>query len=137
LHKDLLTLRREDPIFRRQRADQIEAAALTTDCLALRYFDDGDEEAMGAGADRLVIVNFGRQFCYWPVPSPLLAPPQHRQWELLWTSDQVRYGASSTPAVETAKGWHIPAEAAVVLRAVELCDAEGGSARSTPTEERS
>jgi maltooligosyltrehalose trehalohydrolase len=137
LHKDLLTLRREDPIFRRQRADQIEAAALTTDCLALRYFDDGDEEAMGAGADRLVIVNFGRQFCYWPVPSPLLAPPQHRQWELLWTSDQVRYGASSTPAVETEKGWHIPAEAAVVLRAVELCDAEGGSARSTPTEERS
>jgi maltooligosyltrehalose trehalohydrolase len=133
LHKDLLALRREDPIFRRQRADQIEAAALETECLALRYFDDID----GEGSDRLVIVNFGRQFCYWPAPSPLLAPPRHRQWELLWTSDQVRYGSSSTPAVETEKGWQIPAEAAVVLRAVELRDAKGGNAQTMPTEERS
>jgi maltooligosyltrehalose trehalohydrolase len=41
LHRDLLTLRRQDPIFARQRADLMEVAALGPDCLAVRYFDEG------------------------------------------------------------------------------------------------
>jgi maltooligosyltrehalose trehalohydrolase len=114
LHRDLLKLRRDDAIFARQRADLMEAAALGADCLAVRYFD----EAGSANADRLVIVNFGRQLAYWPCPQPLLAPPVGQSWKLIWSSEHVRYGGRGVPAVETDHGWHIPAEAAVVLAAV-------------------
>ena len=64
-----------------------------------------------------MIVNFGQQLTYWPCPQPLLAPPAGQSWELLWSSESVRYGGRSTPPVETDKGWKIPAEAAVVLAA--------------------
>jgi maltooligosyltrehalose trehalohydrolase len=128
-HKDLLTLRREDPVFRRQRADLIEAAALDADCLAVRYFADDVDEA---GSDRLVLVNFGRQFCYSPSPQPLLAPPLGCQWQLLWTSENVRYAAQTTPTVEAADGWHIPAEAALVLRAAKGEDTALKHARTAP-----
>jgi maltooligosyltrehalose trehalohydrolase len=111
LHRDLLKLRRDDPIFARQRADLMEAAALGVDCLAVRYFAD----AGSASSDRLVIVNFGRQLNYWPCPQPLLAPPVGRSWKLIWSSEEVCYGGRGVPAIETDHGWHIPAEAAVVL----------------------
>jgi len=114
LHVDLLKLRREDEVFRNQRADRIEGSALGADCLVLRYFGhDVDEPA----SDRLVVVNFGRQFCYSPSPEPLLAPPPGSRWEFLWSSAAVRYGGSGTPQLEADDGWHIPAEAAVVLKA--------------------
>jgi maltooligosyltrehalose trehalohydrolase len=113
LHRDLLKLRRDDPIFARQRADLMEAAALGADCLAVRYFD----ERGAANSDRLVIVNFGRQLHYWPCPQPLLAPPAGRAWDLIWSSESVRYGGRGTPTVETDHGWQIAAESAVVLAA--------------------
>jgi maltooligosyltrehalose trehalohydrolase len=114
LHTDLLKLRREDPVFRCQRADRIEGAALSEDCLALRYSGD---ESENAGSERLVLVNFGRQLQYSPSPQPLLAPPVGCEWELLWTSEAVRYGGASTPVVESDDGWHIAAETAIVLQA--------------------
>lgn len=113
LHRDLLELRRDDPIFSRQRADLMEAAALGADCLAVRYFDELD----GTDSDRLVISNFGCQIHYWPCPQPLLAPPVGRVWDLIWSSETVRYGGRGTPPVETDHGWQIPAESAVVLAA--------------------
>jgi maltooligosyltrehalose trehalohydrolase len=111
-HKDLLALRRDDPIFRRQRSDLIEASALSADCLVLRYFSEDDD------SDRLLIANFGLQLSYSPSPEPLLAPAERCGWELLWTSETVRYGGRTTPVVETGDGWNVPAETAVVLRAV-------------------
>jgi maltooligosyltrehalose trehalohydrolase len=113
LHRDLLQLRREDLIFARQRGDLMEATSLGPDCLAVRFFD----ERGTANSDRLVIANFGQQLCYWPCPQPLLAPPAGCTWELLWSSESVRYGGRGTPRVETQTGWKIPAEAAVVLAA--------------------
>jgi maltooligosyltrehalose trehalohydrolase len=114
LHADLLKLRREDEVFRNQRADRIEGSAFGADCLVLRYFGhDVDEPA----SDRLLIVNFGRQLCCSPSPEPLLAPPPGSHWEPLWSSAAVRYGGPGTPQVEMDGGWHIPAEAAIVLKA--------------------
>src|SRR5262249_18547150 len=52
LHRDLLRLRREDAVFRRQQADCLEGVALARDALCLRYFGEDDD-------DRLVLVNFG------------------------------------------------------------------------------
>jgi maltooligosyltrehalose trehalohydrolase len=109
LHRDLLKLRAEDNIFRRQRSDLLEAAALNADCLVVRFFDDAHD-------DRLLVVNFGRQFLYSPSPQPLLASPAGYCWELTWSSESVKYGGCGTSRVETADGWRVPAEAAVVLR---------------------
>jgi maltooligosyltrehalose trehalohydrolase len=111
LHADLLRLRREDPVFRRQSADDIRGATLGCDSLVLRYFGD-------AGDDRLVIVNFGCDLHYSPAPQPLLAPPEGRCWVPLWDSNRFEYGGSGVAAAETDDGWHFAGESACVLRAV-------------------
>lgn len=113
LHQDLLKLRREDSVFRRQRADLIDGVRLADDALALRYSSpDGD--------DRLVIVNFGGDLWLSPTPQPLLAPPTSCGWQLAWTSEQPKYGGGCTPGLETDTGWRVPAETAVVMTSVPI-----------------
>ena len=111
LHVDLLRLRREDPVFREQRADRLEGAALSPDAFCLRFFEDH-------GHDRLVLVNFGLDLLVTPVPQPLLAPPSGRQWKLLWCSNSVDYGGPGTPPILVEDGWRVPGECAVVMQAV-------------------
>jgi len=109
LHCDLLRLRREDPVFREQRADTLEGAVLGHDAFVLRFFGE-------AGDDRLLVVNLGRDLHFVPGPEPLLAPPlAGAPWALLWSSEHPRYGGSGTPALDTDEGWRIPGNAAVVL----------------------
>jgi maltooligosyltrehalose trehalohydrolase len=112
LHQDLLRLRREDPVFFRQRADLLEGATLGPDCLIVRYFGDISDD------DRLLIVNLGNDLRYSPAPQPLLAPPADRVWEILWSTNRVEYGGVGTPPLETDIGWQIAGEAAVVLQPV-------------------
>ena len=111
LHRDLLRLRREDPAFKAQRPRGIDGSVLSDQALMLRYFVEG-------GADRLLLVNLGRDLHLDPAPEPLLAPPAGMRWEILWTSQDVRYGGCGTPEVDTDDNWRIPGEAAVALRAV-------------------
>lgn len=112
LHRDLLRLRRDEVVFRRQRADLIDCATLGHDCLIVRYWGDDEDD------DRLLIVNFGIDLPYSPSPQPLLAPPADRAWELQWSSNCPDYGGISTPPLQTDEGWKIPGEIAVVLRPV-------------------
>lgn len=119
LHLDLLALRREDPVISRQRADLIDATTLGSDAFLLRYFakpnaSEGSPEA----EERLILVNFGTELLICPSPQPLLAPPADRGWQLLWSSDNPRYGADYSPPLETTSGWRLPGECAVVLKAV-------------------
>jgi maltooligosyltrehalose trehalohydrolase len=51
-------------------------------------------------------------------PEPLLAPPEGLTWSRLWSSEEPRYGGSGHAPIETDDGWHIPGEAAVVLKSV-------------------
>jgi maltooligosyltrehalose trehalohydrolase len=108
LHKDLLRLRREDPVFGSQRPRGLDGAVLRSDAFVLRFFGE-------AGDDRLVLVNLGRDLHLDPAPEPLLAPPEGRAWELLWSSEDPRYGGCDTAPVESEENWRIPGEAAVVL----------------------
>jgi maltooligosyltrehalose trehalohydrolase len=124
LHRDLLKLRREDPVFRAQKRRGVDGAVLGPDAFVLRYFGDG-------GADRLLAVNFGRDLHLDPAPEPLLAPPEDKQWALAWSSEDGRYGGCGTPALDTEDNWHIPGETAVVLIPVEApanrgCQPAGG-----------
>ena len=74
----------------------------------LRFFgEDGD--------DRLLLMNLGRDLQFYPSPEPLLAPPEGKGWQLLWSSEHPRYGGAGVAPVETDDGWRIPGHAAVVL----------------------
>jgi maltooligosyltrehalose trehalohydrolase len=113
LHKDLLRIRREDPVIANQHEAVLDGATLTDAAFVLRWFADDE-------ADRLLIVNFGREAVLEPAPEPLLAPPLNKTWNLQWASEDPRYGGLGVIAPVSADGrWRIPAECAVFLTACE------------------
>lgn len=113
LHTDLLRLRREDPVFRRQLRYGVDGACLGAGAFVLRFF--------GAEEDRLVLVNLEVDLHLDPAPEPLLAPPPAATWELLWSSEDPAYGGGGTPAIYSADdNWVLPGSACVVMRPVAL-----------------
>ncbi len=111
LHKDLLRLRREDPVFAAQKSRGLDGAVLAEECLLVRYFgEDAD--------DRLLLVNFGPDLHLDPAPEPLLAPPEGMLWAILWSSEDPKYGGTGTPHPDTEENWRILGHAAVALRPV-------------------
>jgi maltooligosyltrehalose trehalohydrolase len=109
LHKDLLRLRREERPLRVRKAGDVDGAVLGPAAFVLRYFG-------GAGDDRLLVVNFGTDLRLAPAPEPLLAPPEGRRWDVLWSSEDPCYGGCGTAALEGEEGWRLPGHAAVLLR---------------------
>jgi maltooligosyltrehalose trehalohydrolase len=107
LHRDLLELRRTDPVLGR-RPCRIDGAALTDEAWMLRFFAPN-------GADRLLIVNLGRDLLLGPAPEPLLAPAEGLGWRILWSSEAPGYGGSGGPAQDTAGDWLVPGQSAIVL----------------------
>jgi maltooligosyltrehalose trehalohydrolase len=110
LHRDLLRLRRSDPAFRVPAAHSVEGAVLGPAAFVLRFL-------ARPGADRLLLVNLGLQLHLEALPEPLLAPPEGREWRVLWSSEDPAYGGRGTPPVETEDGWHLPGRSAIVLAA--------------------
>jgi maltooligosyltrehalose trehalohydrolase len=108
LHRDLLRLRREDPVLGRQERRGVDGAVLGPDTLLLRFFGD-------AGDARLLLVNFGVDLNLSPSPEPLLAPPFQRKWSVLWSSEDPCYGGVGTAPLETDENWRIPGYAAVLM----------------------
>ena len=112
LHRDLLKLRREEPAFRAQRRGGVDGAVLSDNAFVLRFFgEDGD--------DRLLVINFGIDLHLNPAPEPLLGPPESRQWDILWTSEDPRYGGMGTPPLDTVENWLIPGRTAVVMHPID------------------
>ncbi len=108
LHRDLLRLRRNDHVFNVPRLGGIDGSVLNQDAFILRYFGDYEDA-------RLLIVNFGLDLDLSPAPDPLLAPPKGTQWEILWSSEDPRYGGGGTPPLSTDQHWRILGHAALVL----------------------
>jgi maltooligosyltrehalose trehalohydrolase len=106
LHRDLLQLRREDAVFRRQR--RVDGALLAPEAFVVRFFGDN-------GDDRLLAVNLGRDLHLACAAEPMLAPPRGARWKTLWSSEHPRYGGGGTPRLEADDGWHVPGHAAVAL----------------------
>jgi maltooligosyltrehalose trehalohydrolase len=50
----------------------------------------------------------------------LLAPIAGGAWELIFSTEDPRYGGSSTPPVESDENWRVPARSALVLAARKL-----------------
>jgi maltooligosyltrehalose trehalohydrolase len=108
LHRDLITLRRSDPVVA-AKGIRVDGAVLRPDAFVLRYF--------GAAGDRLLVVNLGPDMDYAPAPEPLLAPPGREGWTLMWSSEDPRYGGQGTPPIHPEREWHIPGDCAVLFGA--------------------
>jgi maltooligosyltrehalose trehalohydrolase len=119
LHKDLLALRRDDPVFARPYLRGVDGAVLGPAAFVLRFFHEADE-----AQDRLMIVNLLTDKHLDPAPEPLLAPPAGRIWRTLWTSEAPEYGGQGTPMLDTEANWLLPGHATVVLHAVPAEEAE-------------
>ncbi len=117
LHRDLLRLRREDPVFSTITADRIHGIVLAAEAFALRYLTDD-------GIDRLILVNLGRDLAYRPAADPLLAPPADRHWALLWSSESPRYGGGGTTPLDL-RTWLLPGHATIVLGATASSNSPG------------
>ena len=115
LHRDLLRLRRADPVISAQRPRGVDGAVLRDRAFALRFFGTG-------GDDRLLVVNLGTRFFADPLAEPLMAPPARRadgarlRWRTIFSTDSPDYGGwGAAPPEPQDGGWWIPGEAAVLL----------------------
>ncbi len=111
LHCDLIRLRQHDSRFQKQIPGGVDGAVLGEKSFLLRYFGEKHD-------DRLLVLNFGPEQPFIPGPEPLLAAPWNAEWELLWSSDDERYGGPGAKKPFTDDGWSLPAEAAIALRPI-------------------
>jgi maltooligosyltrehalose trehalohydrolase len=109
LHRDLLHLRRDDPVLRRLGHHRPDGAVIPPSAFLLRYAGEAD-------GDRLLIVNLGCDLDLTPVPEPLLAPPAGCRWAIQWSSESPRYGGSGTPPIRPHSYIRLPGESAVLFR---------------------
>lgn len=112
LHRDLLRIRRTDPVIACQDADRIDGATLSEWAFVLRWFDDEH-------GDRLLVVNLDRELVLSPAPEPLLAPQLSAHWEMIWASEHPGYGGRghSTPVGKDQK-WRIAGNSATLMKSV-------------------
>ena len=108
LHRDVLTLRREDAVLGELGTGrvQVEASAPTESVLLIRY--------IGQAEDRLLVVNFADEY-HCPMNDPLLAPRPGTQWTQLWTSEQLQYGGIAVAPIPDAQPWVVPATCAALM----------------------
>jgi maltooligosyltrehalose trehalohydrolase len=111
LHCDLIRLRREDSRFQKQIPGGVDGAVLGDHSFVLRYFGEADDE-------RLLVVNLGLAQSFVPGPDPLLAPPFAFEWDVIWSSDDERYGGPGVLTPVTDDGWSLPGEVTIALRPV-------------------
>ena len=110
MHRDLLRLRREDPVIAAQEVRCIDGATLAEFAFVMRWYSD-------EYGDRLLLVNFDREQVLAAAPEPLLAPCLKARWQLVWTSEQPCYGGhGEVMPVDEEQRWHVPAYSATVLR---------------------
>ena len=118
LHRDLLALRREDPVFAAQDRGRMHGAVLGAEAFLLRFLGTG-------GDDRLLVVNLGASLSLVPMAEPLLAPPRRARWTLLWHSENPRYGGHGMIEPDGEHSWRLPAHALAVLVPSPVEDADG------------
>jgi len=115
LHRDLLKLRRDDPVLRAPQSGSLDGAVLGPHTFVLRFFAANLGRSTNDHGDRLVIVNLGLDLHFDPAPEPLLAPPAGSRWAILWSSEDPAYGGTIAPPLDIHENWRFPGHATVVL----------------------
>lgn len=110
-HRDLLQLRACDPAISQQDVTKIDGATLSEQAFVLRWFDPEH-------GDRLLVINLDQELPLVPPSEPLLAPSRGATWQLLWSSEEPRYGGHgvTTMVADSGRGeWRLAAQCAVLL----------------------
>ena len=111
LTKDLLRIRANDAAI--SCSTHFDGAVLSQHAFVLRFFGrDGD--------DRLLLVNLGIDAHLDPAPEPLLAPPEDREWGILFSTENPKYGGSGTAQLDSEDNWNLPGWCAVLLGPVAV-----------------
>ena len=111
-HRDLIHLRRSDPVIANADAYVLDGATLSENAFVLRWSTPDQ-------MDRLLIVNLDRQLTFDALPEPMIAPPRRCQWALAWSSEDARYGGHGiiSPIQDGGRGrWNLAAQSSVLLR---------------------
>jgi maltooligosyltrehalose trehalohydrolase len=110
MYRDLISLRKTDPVIRAQGIDvRIDGAVLDDRAFAVRYMS-------AKHGDRLLLVNLGIGLTLHPAPEPLLAPPWGHRWRSAWSTERLEYGGSGMPPLDDeGTGFVIPAQCAGLL----------------------
>jgi len=107
LHRDLIRLRRRDPVLAAEGVS-VDGALLGEDAFLLRFFGTSD--------DRLLIVNLGITLAPQVISEPLIAPRADCDWRLVWSSEDPAYGGRGIGEVVTAEGnWTFPGRSTALL----------------------
>jgi maltooligosyltrehalose trehalohydrolase len=109
-HRDLLRLRREDPVLRLQGSAGVLASS-DGDLAIIRLLGED------AGDDRLMVVNLGPD-APAPISAPLIAPPDRQGWRLVWSSEDPAYGGGGTPADPFGADWCFPGDSTLLFAGV-------------------
>ncbi|HYO81420.1 MAG TPA: malto-oligosyltrehalose trehalohydrolase [Bryobacteraceae bacterium] len=120
LHRDLLRLRREDPVISQWSRSRFDGAVLSDSAFVFRIFS-------AEHGDRLLLVNLGRDLHRDPAPEPLLAPPESSEWQVLFSTEAPQYGGCGTAPPDTEQNWRIPGWSAILLRPVATTDPQKSS----------
>jgi maltooligosyltrehalose trehalohydrolase len=113
LYKDLLRLRREDPVFSSPKTRGMDGAVLSDRAFVLRFFS-------AKHGDRLLMVNLGADLHLDPAPEPLLAPASDSKWSVVWSSEDPKYGGTGTFPPDSEDNWRLPGHSALVLTSAPL-----------------
>ena len=111
LHRDLLRLRRTDPVLSRLGTNDvnIETCAPTQEVVLIRY--------RCATGDRLLIANLGTDILS-PMNDALFATMPGHHWRLVWSSEDPAYGGGGTPPFGDGGQWPLTGYSAVILAMV-------------------
>lgn len=110
-HRDLLQLRACDPVISQQDLAKIDGATLSEQAFVLRWSD-------AEHGDRLLVINLDQELALAAPAEPLLAPTRGTSWQLLWSSEEPRYGGHGVvlPVADRGRGeWRLSAQSAVLL----------------------
>jgi len=113
LHRDLLYLRRHDPVIGNRRSVRLEGAVLGPGAFVLRYLGP-------KGDDRLLLVNLGPELTLLPASEPLLAPPWKTIWRVHWSSEDPRYGGAGVVPLRVEENWSLTGHSTLVMSSVRL-----------------
>ncbi len=97
LYHDLLALRRNLPILRHRRRQEVQSAAVDSDAIALRYSPPGSLESL------LILVNLKGTLDLALSAQAITTPPPNQTWQLLLSTDDPRYGGD-IPLAQARKG---------------------------------
>jgi maltooligosyltrehalose trehalohydrolase len=114
-HRELIRLRTGDPVLSQQDGSAIDGATLSEHAFVVRWFNRQH-------GDRLLVVNTNRELSLTPAAEPMLAPPRGANWQLVWSSENVRYGGHGIASPVAADGhgeWRLAAQSAALLAEVK------------------